>query len=152
LNDGVEIAHDGVLTAIRDCVVVSDGVMWIVSKAGPRTEARTRDWLRKVEFFDRTGMSPANLRFCPSRPDKAPSCCDIGITHFIDDKINVMQILHGIVPHLFLFSGGNLATHCPRGRRPSPDGVILSTSPGSVRREIDDERRRSEDLLPRRLS
>ena len=29
-NDGDEIAHDGVFTAIRDCVVVSDGAVRIV--------------------------------------------------------------------------------------------------------------------------
>ena len=113
LNDGDEIAQDGVFAAIRACVVASDGAVWIVSKAGPRTEARTRDWLRKVEFFDQTDMNPANLHFCLSRPDKAPICRDLGITHFIDDTIHVMQTPRGIVPHLFLFGSGSPATTCP---------------------------------------
>lgn len=120
LNDGVEIAHEGVFQAVHECVVASGGAVWIVSKAGSRTEARTREWLRKVEFYERTGMSPANLRFCRSRPDKAPICRDLGITHFIDDKIHVMQILRGIVPHLFLFGAECRRGECPPWATPVP--------------------------------
>ncbi|RSM57742.1 hypothetical protein DMB66_31905 [Actinoplanes sp. ATCC 53533] len=79
------------------------GQVWLVSKCGERVQRSTRQWLDHHDFAARTGIPRDHIRFCRKRPDKAVHCADLGITHFVDDKIDVHQALRGIVPHRFLF-------------------------------------------------
>jgi len=48
-SDKAAVAQDGVFDAIHE----------IISKAGPRMQARTRAWLDTVDFFSRTGLDAA---------------------------------------------------------------------------------------------
>jgi hypothetical protein len=80
------------------------GRAWLVSKCGPRIEERTRQWLEHHRFWERSGIPPQNVRFCRDRPGKAPICRELGITHFIDDRLDVLECLRGSVAHLFLFA------------------------------------------------
>lgn len=77
--------------------------VWIVSKCGPRIEARSRAWLDRRRFFESTGIPRANIRFCKQRRDKAKICLDLGIGYFVDDRVDVLVPMAGIVPHRFLF-------------------------------------------------
>ena len=83
------------------------GQAWLVSKCGPRVEERTRRWLDHHRFWERTGIPADNVRFCRDRPGKAPICRDLGLTHFIDDRLDVLEYLRGTVAHLFLFAAGS---------------------------------------------
>lgn len=92
------------LACSRPCLVERfEGRVWLVSKAGPRVQEKTRHWLRHHRFFERTGIAPENLRFCLERPQKAEHCKELGITHFIDDRPDVLDHLEGVVRHRFLF-------------------------------------------------
>jgi hypothetical protein len=53
-----------------------------------------------------------NVRFCLRRQDKAPICKKYGITHFIDDRLEILSYLTD-VPHKFLFQGskGEIEQH-----------------------------------------
>jgi hypothetical protein len=55
------------------------------------------------------------LRFCAERTDKEPICRELGITHFVDDKVHVVQILRHAVTHLFLFGEPGGQKFCPPG-------------------------------------
>ncbi|WP_203920757.1 hypothetical protein [Rugosimonospora africana] len=77
----------------------------LVSKAGPKVAANTRAWLTHHDFFDRTGIPAANLHFVRERRDKAPVCQRFGITHFVDDRLDVLAYLEE-VEHRYLFLGG----------------------------------------------
>ena len=79
------------------------GQVWLVSKCGERVRRHTRQWLDHHDFAARTGIPRDNVRFCFKRPDKAVHCAELGITHFVDDKLDVHQVLRGIVPHRYLF-------------------------------------------------
>ena len=79
------------------------GHVWIISKCGPRVQEKTRAWLLHHQFFERTGLDPGHLRFCLQRPQKALHCRELGITHFIDDRPDVLEAMIGVVPQLFLF-------------------------------------------------
>ncbi|MBK6734115.1 MAG: hypothetical protein IPG61_08495 [bacterium] len=107
------IARDGVYEALHDVVAAYAGNVWIVSKAGPGMQAKTLSWLEAEAFFARTRMSANQVRFCPRREDKAQICRDLGITHFVDDRIHIMQILRDVVPHLYLFGDPGGAKQCP---------------------------------------
>lgn len=79
------------------------GDTWLVSKCGPRVQRRSREWLLHHRFFERTGIPPEQVRFCLRRPDKAVHCADLGITHFVDDKPDVIAAITPVVPHRYLF-------------------------------------------------
>lgn len=95
--------YEGMFDVVPELVERFAGQVWIVSKCGPRIQQRTLQWFEHHRFFKRTGIDPANVRFCLKRPDKAVHCREIGITHFIDDRADVLQPMLGTVPELLLF-------------------------------------------------
>lgn len=95
--------YDGMFEAVPGLVQIFRGQVWLVSKAGPRVQEKTRHWLRHHRFFERTGISSENLRFCLERSQKAQHSLELGLTHFIDDRPDVLGHLDGVVPNRFLF-------------------------------------------------
>lgn len=79
------------------------GQVWIVSKCGQRTQERTMLWFERHRFFERTGIDSRNVRFCRKRPEKAVHCRELGITHFIDDRADVLEAMAGVVANRYLF-------------------------------------------------
>src|SRR5689334_21042761 len=63
--------------------------VWLVSKAGARIERLTWRWLAHQGFFERTGLRQDRVRFCRRREDKREQARDLGLTHFIDDRLDV---------------------------------------------------------------
>jgi hypothetical protein len=93
----------GAFAAIAQLAEAFDGAVWLVSKCGPRVQAKTRRWLDHWRFWATTGIAPDHIRFCLERPDKALHCHELGVTHFIDDRLDVLVHLRGFVPRLYLF-------------------------------------------------
>jgi hypothetical protein len=81
------------------------GRVHLVSKAGPKVASNTRAWLAHHRFFERTGIAATNLHFVRQRRDKAPVCQRLGITHFVDDRLDVLAYLD-TVEYRYLFTGG----------------------------------------------
>jgi hypothetical protein len=96
-------AVPGVLDALARLVPRFGGRVWLVSKCGERVQRWSRQWLDHHGVAARTGIPRENIRFCLRRPDKAVHCADLGITHFVDDKLDVHRALRGVVPHRYLF-------------------------------------------------
>jgi hypothetical protein len=92
--------------------------VWLVSKCGDRVQRHTRQWLDHHDFAARTGIPRDHIRFCLKRPDKAAHCADLGITHFIDDKLDVHRALRDVVAHRYLF--GPQRTPPPAWVQPTP--------------------------------
>ena len=105
-------ASEGAFEAIAELVRAFEGRVWLVSKCGPRIQQLTRRWLRRHEFHERTGLRPDRVRFCLKRPEKREHCAAIGATHFVDDRLDVLEHLVGLVPHLYWFGhqSGSVAT------------------------------------------
>lgn len=78
------------------------GSAYVVSKCGVNTERKTREWLAHNGFHDVTGIPPAHLHFCRKRPEKGPICAALRITHFVDDRLEVLSYLD-TVRNLYLF-------------------------------------------------
>lgn len=114
---------------IRDFVQLFNGRVWLVSKCGPRIQALTRRWLARQGFHELTGVPPAHVRFCRRRPEKRQHCEAIRATHFIDDRLDVLQHLRGVVPNLYWFG------HRPAGVTP-PDWVVPTVDFAAVRARI----------------
>jgi hypothetical protein len=96
-------ATDGALEVLAELVHRFDGRAWVISKCGDRVQRRTLAWLDHHDFYTRTGISRRNVRFCRQRADKAIHCAKLGITHMIDDRLDVHRALRGLVPYLYLF-------------------------------------------------
>lgn len=94
---------EGLYEVLPDIVRCFEGRVWLVSKARQRVQEKTRLWLAHQRFFERTGIAPSHLRFCLERAEKADHCRELGITHFIDDRQDVLHHLKGIVQHRYLF-------------------------------------------------
>jgi hypothetical protein len=126
-------AMDGVIEALTRLCARFDGRVWIVSKCGPRIEARSRAWLDAHRFFETTGIPRQNLRFCRNRRDKAPICLDLGIDFFVDDRIDVLRHMVAIVAHLFQFGA---ASSPEPGVVPAPTWAVAEAA---ITRILDEE-------------
>ncbi|MEU8926494.1 hypothetical protein AB0D10_37130 [Kitasatospora sp. NPDC048545] len=99
-------AVDGVFEALARLVADPfEGRVHLVSKAGPKVAGRTRAWLHHHEFFLRTGVPAENVHFVRERADKGPVCKRLAVTHFVDDRLDVLGHLD-TVTHRHLFIGG----------------------------------------------
>jgi len=96
-------AVPGAFEAIARLVPRFGGRAWLVSKCGPRVQRRSLEWLRHHRFFEHTGIAEGNVRFCLRRPEKAIHCADLAITHFVDDKPDVIAAIEPVVAHPYLF-------------------------------------------------
>ena len=99
---GLEIEQDGAIAAMQHLISISDNTS-IISKASKTTERQTRQWLDLVSFYQKTNFNPANLIFCAKRADKIQICQSLNITHFLDDNLDTVKSLIGIVPNLYFF-------------------------------------------------
>jgi len=104
-----------------------EGRVWIVSKCGERIQERTLQWLDHNDFWTKTGISPDNIRFCRQRPEKAVHCKRLGITHFVDDRRDVLGHLRDLVDHLYLFGPQKM---------PAPDWVVATPTWADVQARI----------------
>ncbi|WP_329519994.1 hypothetical protein [Spirillospora sp. NBC_01491] len=107
-------ATEGVYEVLPELVAAFGGRAWIISKCGDRVRRRTLAWLDHHDFYARTGIPRGNVRFCRKRAEKAGHCAGLGITHMIDDRVDVHRAIREIVPYRYLFG--------PQ-KRPAPDWV-----------------------------
>jgi len=77
--------------------------VFIISKCGEATEAKTREWLWHHSFYSKTGFDPDNLNFCRTREAKTPIAVGLELTHFVDDRSDVLGYMSGHVPNRYLF-------------------------------------------------
>jgi len=76
--------------------------VWLVSRCDESNERPLLAWMESVDFFAATGVARDRVHFCRSRHEKAPICERLGLTHFVDDRAEVLSHLIGVVPNLYL--------------------------------------------------
>jgi len=94
---------DGAVPAIARLVSLFAGRVWLISKCGPRVQARTLRWLEGHNFYQRTGLPAAHVRFCRTRPDKRVHCQQLALTHLVDDHPEVHAAIRGTVDYQYFF-------------------------------------------------
>lgn len=99
-------ATEGVYEVLPGLIEAFGGRAWIISKCGERIQRRTLAWLDHHDFYARTGLPRGNVRFCRKRAEKAGHCRELGITHMIDDRLDVHRAIREIVPYRYLFGPG----------------------------------------------
>lgn len=96
-------AVDGAFHVLRRLVERFDGRVWLISKCGERIQRHTEQWLAHHRFFERTGVGVDHVRFTRRRAEKGVHARELAITHFVDDRLDVLEAIHDVVPHLYLF-------------------------------------------------
>jgi len=74
----------------------------LISRCSPEAERKTREWLDHHNVFARTGINESHLHFCRERLETAPIAEWLELTHFVDDRLEVLGYLK-TVPHKYLF-------------------------------------------------
>lgn len=64
--------------------------IYIVSRVNDEQSLRAYQWFQKFKFFEETGLTPNKVFFCYERYEKGPICNKLRVTHFIDDRPEVM--------------------------------------------------------------
>ena len=82
----------GALKAIRSLRDRFSAIKY-VSHCTDENRARFIGWLEVHNFYEETGSQPKDMTFCPNRSDKANICKDLEISHFIDDRLEVLSSL-----------------------------------------------------------
>lgn len=100
----------GAIESLHRLVRRFAGRVWLVSKCGPRVQARTLRWLDAHDVYGRTGLPRDHVRFCRLRAQKREHCLDLGLTHFVDDHPEVHAAIRDVVPHRYLFGVAPAAT------------------------------------------
>lgn len=91
-NDGGFV--EGSIASLKQLVDERFGArVHLVSKCGANMQARIRQTFDAHDFYARTGIAPGCVHFCRERHQKAPICERLGITHFIDDRVEVLNYL-----------------------------------------------------------
>lgn len=82
--------------------------VYLISKCGPVVEEGTKDFFKRTNFYKQTGIVEKNVFFCRKREDKAPIAASIGITHFVDDREDVLRFMNSVMhKYLFRFDAGD---------------------------------------------
>lgn len=68
-------------------------------------DRRIREWLAHIDFYSRTGIPESHLYPCKERHEKEEIVRKLKVTHFVDDRAEVLSHMIGTVPHLYLFQG-----------------------------------------------
>ncbi|MFY9457862.1 MAG: hypothetical protein WAP23_02950 [Candidatus Spechtbacterales bacterium] len=99
--------------------------IWVISAAGPRKQKKTRDWFECHDGYARMLIPPEHVLFSPDRAGKAEVCKKIGVTHFIDDRLEILLNLDQQVIK-YLFRPSDLDRE--RQRRQFPDSIHVVDS------------------------
>lgn len=96
-------AVPGAFESIAALVERFEARVFLVSKCGERIQRRSMAWLDHHEFWTKTGLPRHQVRYCRQRRDKAIHARKLGLTHFVDDRFDVLIHLIDLVEHLYLF-------------------------------------------------
>ena len=72
------------------------GCVYLVSKCEKRVQAHTLDWLAHHDFHGYTGIPVEHVHFCRQRHEKGEIAARLGLTHFVDDRLEVLSYLRTV--------------------------------------------------------
>ena len=100
---------DQVFEVLARIVPNFDDVL-IISKCGTNVQRKTMAWMDHHDFYGKTGIARSKFNFCFKREEKVPIAQFWGVTHYVDDRIDIIKSMKDTVPNLFLFTPDIRAT------------------------------------------
>ena len=96
-------ASEGALEALKTLNAYFNGQVYLISKCTEWAQEKILQWLAGHDFYTTTGIEKENVYFVRERHEKDAVCKKLGITHFIDDRLEVLSYVIDSTPHLYLF-------------------------------------------------
>lgn len=96
-------ASDGVFESLKKLNDHFDGEVYLISKCTEWAEKKILTWFADNEFYKKTNIDPKNIYFVRERHEKDILCRKLGLTHFIDDRLEVLSHMIESTPNLILF-------------------------------------------------
>jgi len=78
------------------------GNIFVVYNASDVADQKILSWLKLHDFFNRTGIYPAQVMRTKNGRDKSSVCDFYQATHFVDDRLEVLSHLVDKVKNLYL--------------------------------------------------
>ena len=94
---------EGAFDALKELNTQFKNEVFLISKCTEWAQGQILNWLETHDFYTKTGISAKNVYFVRERHEKDAVCKKLGITHFIDDRLEVLSHMTETVPHLILF-------------------------------------------------
>jgi len=94
---------EGVFEAIKTLNDYFQGEVYLLSKCTEWAQQQILLWLKAHDFYVKTGIKEENVYFVRQRHEKDGVCRKLGITHFIDDRLEVLSHMIESTPNLILF-------------------------------------------------
>ncbi len=98
---------EDVFDALKILNTKFSGKVYLISKCTEWAEIQILSWLDKHDFYNKTGILKENIFFVRKRNEKDGVCQKLNITHFIDDRLEVLSYMIESTPNLFLFQPDN---------------------------------------------
>jgi hypothetical protein len=92
---------EGAFAALQQLVSCGHRV-YLISTARPHVEKKLSEWLEANRCYEKTGIFRSHVRFCAERSQKAAISAELELTHFIDDRLQILGSLVS-VPYRYLF-------------------------------------------------
>jgi hypothetical protein len=104
VNTATRRAYPDVFRVLKNLVKrLGPAELFIISRVNEVQKVRAESWIANDGLFEMTGMLPENLFWCAERHEKGPIAEKLGLTHFVDDRPEVL-IHMPLVPHRILFN------------------------------------------------
>lgn len=94
---------EGVFDSLKTLNDYFNGEVYLVSKCTEWAQKQILLWLKAHDFYTKTGVKEGNVYFVRQRHEKDEVCRKLGITHFIDDRLEVLSHMVESTPNLVLF-------------------------------------------------
>ena len=96
-------ASEGVFKALKTLNNYFKGEVYLISKCTEWAQEKILIWLKDNNFYNKTGINSKHTHFVRERHEKDAICRKLGITYFIDDRLEVLSYMIESTPNLLLF-------------------------------------------------
>lgn len=96
-------AAEGVFEALKTLSDYFGGEVYLVSKCTEWAEIKILEWLEDHDFYKKTNIKRENIHIVEEREEKDVICRKLGVTHFIDNRLEVLSHMVESIPNLLLF-------------------------------------------------
>ncbi len=94
---------EGVFDSLKTLNDYYAGEVYLISKCTEWAQVQILAWLTSHDFYVKTGIKPNHVNFVRQRNEKDAVCIRLGVTHFVDDRLEVLSYMIESTPNLILF-------------------------------------------------
>ena len=96
-------ASEGVFESLKTLNDYFGGEVYLISKCTEWAQIQILAWLKAHDFYTKTGIKLENVNFVRQRNEKDAVCVKLGVTYFVDDRLEVLGYMIESTPNLILF-------------------------------------------------